>query len=64
MKLQETFVVLQTGGVSENLNEAILRMIDHDTCNAALYGSVTDKMVCTLPPSGIMGPCYVRCLQY
>jgi len=54
------FVVLQMGDISPNLLEAIVKITDHATCNAAYNGKITDRMVCTVPPSGIMGPCYVR----
>ena len=56
------FVVLQSESISDNLNEAIVQMTDLATCNAAHSGSITDRMVCTVPPSGLVGPCFVRVL--
>jgi hypothetical protein len=57
------FAVFQTEGpFNPNLHEAIVQITDHATCNNVYYGFVTDRMVCTVPPSGIMGPCYVRSL--
>jgi hypothetical protein len=63
IKLQQMFAVFQTEGpINPNLHEVIVQITDNATCNNAHNGIVTDRMVCTLPPSGFMGPCYVRCL--
>jgi hypothetical protein len=59
------FVVLQPeSNFNPDLLEAYVQIIDDARCNIANLGWVTDRMVCTLPLSGFVGPCNVRGSQY
>jgi len=55
------FVVLQPGGYySYDLQEAIVRILEDDTCRAYSNYYFTDRMICTGYPYDWKGPCYVR----
>jgi hypothetical protein len=61
MKLPQIFVVLQPGGsFNPSLLEAIVQITSQGTCGAANPFLITDRMICTVPPSGFQGPCWVR----
>ena len=59
------FVVLQSEGPeSGDLLEAFVQIRDIASCNDTYSGVVTDNMICAGPPSGFVGPCFVRGLKY
>jgi hypothetical protein len=60
IKLQQMFVVLQTGGpLSSSLLEATTQVIDEATCGASYPGEITDRMICAGTSDGGVGPCNV-----
>ena len=60
IKVQQIFVVLQTGGpISSNLLEVITEIIDDATCRTAYPGEITDRMICAGTSAGGKGPCNV-----
>ena len=58
-------VVLQPGSHnSYNLLEAVVQIRDIASSNETNSGAVTDRMICAGRPSGFVGPCFVRGLQF
>ena len=61
IKLQQMFVVLQSGGPNTySLHEAYINIAYDYQCAANSYYGFTDRMICTEPFYGGIGPCNVR----
>ena len=55
------FVVLQSGGSNTySLHEAFVQIANDFECTADSNYGFTDRMICTAPINGGIGPCNVR----
>jgi hypothetical protein len=56
------FFLQEIGGYSNTLRQVTLKIISVSECNSALaiYGSVTDSMICAKHPNEYKGACPVR----